>query len=65
MKYSSNRLPTVYNILVCLSQGANTVTEIARIAKLSISTTHRLLNVLIDPGFTITIQQITSIIWAL
>jgi IclR family KDG regulon transcriptional repressor len=40
-------------ILVCLSDGINTVTDISRVCGLSTSTTHRLLNTLKEPLFTI------------
>ena len=43
----------IADILVCLNKGKNAVTEIADDCDLSISTVHRLLNVLIEPGFTI------------
>lgn len=43
----------VAKILVCLSEGKNAVTEIADDCNLSMSTTHRLLNLLAEPGFTI------------
>jgi DNA-binding IclR family transcriptional regulator len=39
--------------LVGLSKGKNSVTEIADDCNFSISTAHRLLNVLLEPGFTI------------
>jgi DNA-binding IclR family transcriptional regulator len=41
------------DVLVCLSQGINTVTDISRHCNLSKSTVHRLLNTLIEPRFTI------------
>jgi DNA-binding IclR family transcriptional regulator len=40
------------NVLLCLSQGLNTVTDISLQCKLSKSTVHRLLNSLIEPRFT-------------
>ncbi len=43
----------IANTLYCLSEGKNTVTEIADECELSVSTAHRLLNVLIEPRFTI------------
>jgi DNA-binding IclR family transcriptional regulator len=41
------------NILACLSQGLNTVTEISIQCRLSKSTVHRLLNTMAEPGFVI------------
>jgi DNA-binding IclR family transcriptional regulator len=43
----------VAKILICLGEGKNAVTEIADTCHLSMSTTHRLLNLLVEPGFTI------------
>jgi IclR family KDG regulon transcriptional repressor len=43
----------IAKILVCLGEGKNAVTEIADDCHLSMSTTHRLLNLLTEPGFTI------------
>lgn len=42
----------VASILKYLSEGKNTVTEIARLCNFNTSTTHRLLNILKEPGFT-------------
>jgi DNA-binding IclR family transcriptional regulator len=50
---STSIVHRIADILVGLSKGKNTVTEIAGDSKLSISTTHRLLNILAEPGFTI------------
>jgi IclR family acetate operon transcriptional repressor len=44
--YSNNSLIRATNILLCVSNGVNTNTEIARYCKYSTSTVHRLLNVL-------------------
>lgn len=44
--YSNNSLIRATNILLCVSNGINTSTEIARYCKYSTSTVHRLLNVL-------------------
>lgn len=41
------------NILVCLSEGIDTVTEVARACKLSASTTHRILQALTDTRLAI------------
>jgi DNA-binding IclR family transcriptional regulator len=43
----------IADTLVCLSKGKNAVSEVANDCKLSISTAHRLLNILTEPGFTI------------
>jgi IclR family KDG regulon transcriptional repressor len=43
----------VATILACLSDGTNTVTDIAKCCNLSTSTTHRLLNALKKPLFTV------------
>ena len=44
--YSNTSLVRATNILICLSNGINTNTEIAKYCKYSTSTVHRLLNVL-------------------
>jgi IclR family transcriptional regulator, KDG regulon repressor len=43
----------IARVLISLSEGNNNVTDIARNCNLSNSTTHRLLNILRDPQFTI------------
>lgn len=43
----------VASILACLSEGTNTVTDISKCCNLSTSTTHRLLNALKEPLFTV------------
>ncbi len=43
----------IADTLICLSKGKNAVSEVADDCNLSISTAHRLLNVLTEPGFTI------------
>lgn len=50
---SASFVDRIANVLVCLSQGVNTVTDISKYCNLSISTTHRVLNILKKPRFTL------------
>jgi DNA-binding IclR family transcriptional regulator len=50
---STSMVNRIADILLGLSKGKNSVTEIAEDSRLSISTTHRILNILAEPGFTI------------
>ena len=51
--YTNTSLVRATNILLCLSNGINTNTEIARYCKYSTSTVHRLLNVLKDLNWVV------------
>lgn len=50
---SASFVDRIAKVLVCLSQGVNTVTDISKYSNLSISTTHRVLNILTGPRFTL------------
>ena len=50
---SSSFIFRLTRVLTCLSDGINTVTDIARCCNLSTSTTHRLLNILKGPLLTV------------
>ncbi len=50
---SDSFLRRAASILLCLSEGVDTVTEISKYCNLSPSTTHRILNSLAEPHFTI------------
>jgi DNA-binding IclR family transcriptional regulator len=57
-EYNSNSNPDSFvdriaSVLVCLSEGINTVTDISKYCNLNMSTTHRLLNILKKPLFTV------------
>lgn len=55
MSYNNTSLNRVVNIMICLSNGLNTSTAIANQCNYSVSTVHRLLNVM--KGLNLTIQD--------
>jgi len=50
---SASFVERIASVLVCLNKGINNVTDISRTCNLSTSTTHRMLNILKKPQFTI------------
>jgi IclR family transcriptional regulator, KDG regulon repressor len=49
---SASFIERIASVLICLSDGINTVTDISKKCNLSTSTTHRMLNILKQPQFT-------------